>query len=359
MKYRRVRSSEEFNKVVDEIGGGWKATICSIGMVEFRKTNRSINYDQFASDYSANRENGDDNIYNLLNSFASGTLKTFPFTGMIKVSRIKTNWMSSNRFGINYSKFFNNVENELRPRIMRLLKQRLGRMPSEAEIREYMPARKDVQDTSLKNGALVGNSETTKHTQYVNYNYHPSVTERLGSEYYVVDENGNLTKIPTKVAYHLYSFAKEKKMMGVKYLEQLNAPLEEIEEYAQKIKNLGYLPSKMKFDSVLYIAAATDKRKTNGEENEGIVLYNDKASTDFIKLQSKAKKDGTRSIDYEVHVNPAELASVVKKMIQRDYSLVLEGKQRKKSVIRLTEQDITRLVRRTVQRILSENNSSK
>ena len=115
----------------------------------------------------------------------------------------------------------------------------------------------------------------------------------------------------------------------------------------------------MKFDSVLYIAAATDKRKTNGEENEGIVLYNDKASTDFIKLQSKAKKDGTRSVDYEVHVNPAELASLVKKMIQRDYSLVLEGKQRKKNIIRLTEQDIARLVRRTVQRLLSENNSSK
>lgn len=234
MKYRRVRSSEEFNNVVDEIGGGWKATICSIGMVEFRKTNRAINYDQFASDYSANRANGDDNIYNLLNSFASGALKTFPFTGMIKVSRIKTNWMSSNRFGINYSKFFNNVEDELRPRVIRLLKQKLGRTPSEAEIREYMPARKDTQDTRLTNGALVGNNEATKNTQYVNYNYHPSVTERLGSDYYVVDQNGHLTQIPRKVAYHLYSFAKEKKMMGVKYLEQLNAPQAEIEEYAQK-----------------------------------------------------------------------------------------------------------------------------
>jgi hypothetical protein len=104
---RKIYDINEFIDIMSSIKDGCFATVCYLSSAKVKKTLRGVDTDAFGADLVANRTEGDDDYYNTLKQYQSGSIKKFPYNGVVKMSKIQFHWQSEEKYGENYGKYAN------------------------------------------------------------------------------------------------------------------------------------------------------------------------------------------------------------------------------------------------------------
>jgi hypothetical protein len=310
-------------------------------------------------------------MYGSLSDFQSGAIKKLPFVALFKVARYQFNWIPTDKWNQKTYEYTDGVDDLSMKHLDTILTRKLGRTPTEAERREYMPVHRELSDYETVGfglGNRTGVEGNARGKSYIAYNRHAYKT--LEIEYYGVKEDGHLVgPIPKNVGHMLdqdyNQNTLEKKpddISGLGGIKRAGATPEEIEEYIKQynelVSNLKFLPAQIINSQVLYMAAAVQKQtpegglEDSGSANEKVVWLNDAIPTHFESIDNKTGK-----YNYNFDVDPGDLYKIAIEKIDRDYQMMLESKRRKG--IRLTESELKQVVKeaamKIVRNILSEN----
>ncbi len=328
MALRKIYDINEFIDIMSSIKNGAFATVCYLSSAKVKKTLRGSDVEAFGNDLDSNRTEGDEEYYNTLKQYQGGSIKKFPYNGVVKMSRIQFNWQSEKKYGENFGKYAD---------------------ARDALITKYggEPVRKQGTDTRLDYGAGDVSVGSTDNTQGRLYSHQNGATVNYLDEYYfLVDTNGQLKGGISKEAIKNI-VAKSGDADGVAALKRVNASDETIKSYLEELKALKFRVLKLMYDSVLFVVATVDDEK--------IFFWNSKL----------ANQVGSGS--YVVAIDPVSFKEKAKELYRKSYEeiennyteLMQENRNIKSNKIKLTENDIKYLVAESVKRILKENESAK
>ena len=323
---RKIYDINEFIDIMSSIKDGCFATVCYLSSAKIKKTLRGVDTNAFGNDLDSNRTDGDNEYYDTLKQYQSGDIKKFPYNGVVKMSKIQFHWQSEEKYGENYGKYAD---------------------ARDALITKYggTPNRKDSTDMKQdygKGSVSVGNTDNTQGRLYSHQN--GATIQNRSTEYFLVDTDGQLKGGISKNAIQNI-VAKSGDADGVSALKKVNATDEQIQSYLQELKQLKFKVLKLMYDSILFVVASV-----NGEK---IFFWNSKL----------AQQVGSGS--YVVQIDPQSFMAKAKEMYSNSYAelresikkynkLIKENKKMKKQVIRLTESDLYKIVKESVNNILTE-----
>ena len=172
------------------------------------------------------------------------------------------------------------------------------------------------------NEALAGHSYNPQNT----YGVIPkSVT-------YAINKEGHIVKALSKE--EILPYLKKKRAIdGVSALKKMGVEEDRIKEYIQKIENLKFQYKNFEANSILWIAATV-----NGEK---IVYINDNLA---------------RTVN-DININPQDFIKIANERYQKDLIQLQENVR--KTVIRLTESDMIRVINESVKSIIREMSEFK
>ena len=324
---RKIYDINEFIDIMSNIKDGCFATVCYLSSAKVKKTLRGVDTDAFGADLDANRTEGDDEYYNTLKQYQSGSIKKFPYNGVVKMSKIQFHWQSEEKYGENYGKYAN-ARDAL-----------IGKYGGE-------PVRRDGTDSKQEygNGSVsIGNTDNTQGRLYSHQN--GATIQNITTEYFLVDTNGQLKGGISKNAIQNI-IAKSGDADGVSALRKVNATDEQIASYLEELKQLKFKVLKLMYDSILFVVATVN--------NEKILFWNSKL----------AKQVGSGS--YVVQIDPQSFMQKAKELYATSYEELRESVRKynqlikenqmmtKKQIIRLTEKDLHNIIKESVNNILSE-----
>ena len=323
MALRKIYDINEFIDIMSSIKNGAFATVCYLSSAKVKKTLRGSDVEAFGNDLDSNRTEGDDEYYNTLKQYQGGSIKKFPYNGVVKMSRIQFNWQSEKKYGENFGKYAD---------------------ARDALITKYggEPVRKQGTDTRLDYGTGDVSVGSTDNTQGRLYSHQNGATVNYLDEYYfLVDTNGQLKGGISKEAIKNI-VAKSGDADGVAALKRVNASDETIKSYLEELKALKFRVLKLMYDSVLFVVATVDDEK--------IFFWNSKL----------ANQVGSGS--YVVAIDPVSFKEKAKELYRKSYEeiennyteLMQENRNMKSNKIKITENDIKYLVAESVKRILRE-----
>lgn len=321
---RKIYDINEFIDIMSNIKDGCFATVCYLSSAKVKKTLRGVDTDAFGADLDANRTEGDDEYYNTLKQYQSGSIKKFPYNGVVKMSKIQFHWQSEEKYGENYGKYAS-ARDAL-----------IGRYGGE-------PVRRDGTDSkqAYGNGSVsIGNTDNTQGKLYSHQN--GATIQNIQTEYFLVDTNGQLKGGISKEAIQNI-VAKSSDADGVSALRKVNATDEQIASYVEELKKLKFRVLKLMYDSILFVVATV-----NGEK---IFFWNSKL----------AKQVGSGS--YVVQIDPQSFQDKARQLFSKAYAELRESikrynkllKENKKQIIRLTEGDLHNIIKESVKKILENN----
>ena len=328
MALRKIYDINEFIDIMSSIKNGAFATVCYLSSAKVKKTLRGSDVEAFGNDLDSNRTEGDEEYYNTLKQYQGGSIKKFPYNGVVKMSRIQFNWQSEKKYGENFGKYAD---------------------ARDALITKYggEPVRKQGTDTRLGYGSGEVSIGSTDNTQGRLYSHQNGATVNYLDEYYfLADTNGQLKGGISKEAIKNI-VAKSGDADGVAALKRVNASDETIKSYLEELKALKFRVLKLMYDSILFVVATVDDEK--------IFFWNSKL----------ANQVGSGS--YVVAIDPTSFKEKAKELYKKSYEeiennyteLMQENRNMKTNKIKLTENDIKYLVTESVKRILKENEFAK
>ena len=327
MALRKIYDINEFIDIMSSIQKGF-ATVCYLSSAKVKKTLRGSDVEAFGNDLDANRTEGDEEYYNTLKQYQGGSIKKFPYNGVVKMSRIEFNWQNEKKYGENFGKYAD---------------------ARDALITKYggEPVRKQGTDTRLDygtGGVSVGSTDNTQGRLYSHQN--GATVNYLDEYYFLADTNGQLKGGISKEAIKNI-VAKSGDADGVAALKRVNASDETIKSYLEELKALKFRVLKLMYDSILFVVATVDDEK--------IFFWNSKL----------ANQVGSGS--YVVAIDPVSFKEKAKELYRKSYEeiennyneLMQENRNIKSNKIKLAENDIKYLVTESVKRILKENEFAK
>jgi hypothetical protein len=322
---RKVKDIDELIKIMSSIKGGTFATVCYLSSARVKKTLRGVDTNAFGNDLDANRTDGDDEYYNTLKKYQGGEIKKFPYNGVVKMSKFQFHWQTEKKYKENQSKYA---------------------IARDALIRKYggEPNRKEGTDTTQEYGdgnVSVGSTENTQGKMYSHQN--GATIQNRSTEYFLVDNNGDLKGGISKNAIQNI-ISKNSDEDGVSALKKVNATDEQIASYLEELKALNFKVLKLLYDNIIFIVTTVD--------NEKILFFNSKL----------ANKIGSSS--YTVDINPQSFMDKARELYKssfadlqesvRRYNKMIKENMKKKQLIRLTESDLHRVIKESVNIILNE-----
>lgn len=324
MSTRKVYDINEFIDIMSSIKNGCFATVCYLSSAKVKKTLRGVDTDAFGSDLDANRTDGDEEYYNTLKQYQSGSIKKFPYNGVVKMSKIQFHWQSEEKYGENYGKYAD---------------------ARDALITKYggVPARKDSTDAkqAYGNGSVsIGSTDNTQGKLYSHQN--GATIQNRTTEYFLVDTNGKLKGGISKNAIQKI-VAKSGDADGVSALRKVNATDEQIASYLEELKKLKFHVLKLMYDSILFVVASV-----NGEK---IFFWNSKL----------AQQVGSGS--YVVQIDPQSFMEKAKELYSKAYVELRESIKRYNKLLKenkriykkqLTESQLHNIIRKSVNKILED-----
>lgn len=329
---RKIYDINEFIDIMSNIKDGCFATVCYLSSAKIKKTLRGVDTDAFGADLDANRTEGDDEYYNTLKQYQSGSIKKFPYNGVVKMSKIQFHWQSEEKYGENYGKYAN-ARDAL-----------IGKYGGE-------PVRRDGTDSKQEygNGSVsIGNTDNTQGRLYSHQN--GATIQNITTEYFLVDTNGQLKGGISKNAIQNI-IAKSGDADGVSALRKVNATDEQIASYVEELKKLKFKVLKLMYDSILFVVASV-----NGEK---IFFWNSKLAKQvgsgsyIVPIDTQSFQDKARELYSKTY---AEL----RESIKRYNKLLKENKHMtQKQVIRLTEGDLHNIIQESVKKIIKEYEEDK
>lgn len=329
---RKIYDINEFIDIMSNIKDGCFATVCYLSSAKVKKTLRGVDTDAFGADLDANRTEGDDDYYNTLKQYQSGSIKKFPYNGVVKMSKIQFHWQSEEKYEENYGKYAN-ARDAL-----------IGKYGGE-------PIRRDGTDSKQAYGngnVSIGNTDNTQGRLYSHQN--GATIQNISTEYFLVDTNGQLKGGISKNAIQNI-IAKSGDADGVSALKKVNATDEQIASYVEELKKLKFKVLKLMYDSILFVVASV-----NGEK---IFFWNSKL----------AKQVGSGS--YIVPIDPQSFQDKARELYSKTYAELRESIKRynkllkenkhmtQKQVIRLTEGDLHNIIKESVKKIIKEYEEDK
>lgn len=320
MALRKIYDINEFIDIMSSIKNGAFATVCYLSSAKVKKTLRGSDVEAFGNDLDSNRTEGDEEYYNTLKQYQGGSIKKFPYNGVVKMSRIQFNWQSEKKYGENFGKYAD---------------------ARDALITKYggEPVRKQGTDTRLDYGTGDVSVGSTDNTQGRLYSHQNGATVNYLDEYYfLVDTNGQLKGGISKEAIKNI-VAKSGDADGVAALKRVNASDETIKSYLEELKALKFRVLKLMYDSVLFVVATVDDEK--------IFFWNSKL----------ANQVGSGS--YVVAIDPVSFKEKAKELYRKSYEEIennyneLMQENRK---ISITESDLQQMICESVKKVLKEMN---
>ena len=312
---RTIKSSNEFFDILDSIKGGAIVTIgyvtsadLNIPIVQRKNplTNRMKGY----NDYSVfQNENGNE------------------IGALVKVTSYNFNYR-------NRQSVHDEYHNKIKPQT-NAIRQEFG-IPDVQNKTSY----KDVMSFG-GNGQEVykGDNESKFGNSYSPQNMFKPL--HVKGVVYLVDKQGNIIRGLNDNEVYPYLKAK-KEPSGVIALRKMGADEERIQEYIRRIKELKFSYRNFEANSILYIVATV-----NGEK---IIYINDNLK---------------RCVD-DININPQDFIAVAKdrykKDLQQIQEMILNNKKTikenkhlmSKKLVRLTESDLHRIIKESVNNILTE-----
>ena len=329
---RKVKDIDELIKIMSSIKGGTFATVCYLSSARVKKTLKGVDTNAFGNDLDANRTDGDDEYYNTLKRYQGGEIKKFPYNGVVKMSKFLFHWQTEKKYEENKNKYAN---------------------ARDALIRKYggEPNRKEGTDTTQEYGDGNVSVGSTKNTQGKMYSHQNGATiQNRSTEYFLVDNNGDLKGGISKNAIQNI-ISKNGDEDGVSALRKVNATDEQIASYLEELKALNFKVLKLLYDNIIFIVTTVD--------NEKILFFNSKL----------ANKIGSSS--YAVDINPQSFMDKARELYKssfadlqesvRRYNKLIKENKKRKQLIRLTESDLHKIIRESVNNLLVEasNNNIK
>lgn len=320
---RKVKDINELIDIMSSIDGGKFVTVCYLSSAKVKKTLRGVDTDAFGRDLDDYRTDGDDEYHETLKQYQSGSIKKFPYNGVVKMSKIQFHWQSEEKYGENYAKYAD---------------------ARDALITKYggEPNRREGTDAKLsygKGSVSIGSTDNTQGRLYTHQN--GATIQNRSTEYFLVDTNGQLKGGISKNAIQNI-VAKSGDADGVSALKKVNATDEQIKSYLEELKQLKFQVLKLMYDSILFIVATVDGEK--------ILFWNSKL----------AQQVGSGS--YVVNIDPQSFMQKAKELYAKSYAelkesvkkynkLIKENGMKKKQVIRLTESDLHNIIRESVKKV--------
>lgn len=326
---RKVKDIDELIKIMSSIKGGTFATVCYLSSARVKKTLRGVDTNAFGNDLDANRTDGDDEYYNTLKKYQGGEIKKFPYNGVVKMSKFQFHWQTEKKYKENQSKYA---------------------IARDALIRKYggEPNRKEGTDTTQEYGdgnVSVGSTENTQGKMYSHQN--GATIQNRSTEYFLVDNNGDLKGGISKNAIQNI-ISKNGDEDGVSALRKVNATDEQIASYLEELKALNFKVLKLLYDNIIFIVTTVD--------NEKILFFNSKL----------ANKIGSSS--YTVDINPQSFMDKARELYKssfadlqesvKRYNKMIKENMKKKQLIRLTESDLHKIIKESVNNLLVEASNS-
>lgn len=327
MALRKIYGINEFIDIMSGIKRGFVA-VCYLSSAKVKKTLRGSDVEAFGNDLDSNRTEGDEEYYNTLKQYQGGSIKKFPYNGVVKMSRIEFNWQSEKKYGENFGKYAD---------------------ARDALITKYggEPVRKQGTDTRLDygtGGVSVGSTDNTQGRLYSHQN--GATVKPLDEYYFLADTNGQLKGGISKEAIKNI-VAKSGDADGVAALKRVNASDETIKSYLEELKALKFRVLKLMYHSILFVVGTVDGEKI------------------FFWNSELANQIGSGS--YVVAIDPTSFKEKAKELYKKSYKeieenykeLMQENRNMKTNKIKLTENDIRHLVTESVKRILKESEFAK
>ena len=325
---RRLATKEEVEKIINDSQMSWWTTVCYLKVFKPR-TMRSIDKDQFINNLTSNRTDNDDEVFDKLSKFHSGEYKKLPFQTIIKITRFQIVWLSANDWDKKYAYYANFVKDNTRPYIMKALRVRLGREPSEGEIRDFMPSdldpeKKVIDKLNFGTGGKVGVAGNATGKKYIPYNQKSYKT--LDEEYYAINEEGRIVaQIPTSVGKMFEPKKSPATAWGSSHIRKAGGSQADIDEYSASFFDMvdkqHFLPANVIEGQVLYLAASMKDDKSGGAA-EKLLWYNDALTHNFTHYVNNKNKE--RVLDYDYHIEKSDLDNIAKQKIQQDYNIMID-----------------------------------
>lgn len=323
---RKIKDINELIDIMSSIKGGTFATVCYLSSANVKKTLRGVDTDAFGNDLDTNRTEGDDEYYDTLKQYQGGSIKKFPYNGIVKMSKIQFHWQTEEKYKENFGKYAD---------------------ARDALIKKYggEPNRREGYDTTQQygnGGVSVGSTDNTQGRMYSHQN--GATIQSRTTEYFLVDNTGDLKGgISINAVQNILS--KSGDADGVSALKKVNATDEQIASYLEELKSLKFKVLKLIYDNIIFIVASVDGEK--------ILFFN----------SNLANKIGSGS--YAVDINPQSFMDKAKELYSKTFSelqesvkkynkLIKENKM-KKQLVRLTESELNKIIKESVRNILKEN----
>lgn len=291
MHMRRIADINEMIDIISSIKGGVFVTLCYISAAKVGKTLASKNIDikKFGQDLDRNRIAGDEKVYKKLKDYQSrgaSRANTFPFGGIVKMTRYQFNWQSENNYRANYNKYAT-----ARDKLLAKYGATITHRDSH-----------DVKQEFGKGGVSVGNSQNTLGRLYTHQN--GATARNVQSEYYVVDANG---KLVGGISYNAIQqlVTKSENINGVSALRKIGASEQQIKQYIADLKKLKFQVLKLMYDRILFLVASV-----NGEQ-----IY-------FINTNLASSIE---SGSYQVKINPKSFINKARELFKASKKEITEA----------------------------------
>ena len=297
---RRVKSSNEFFDILDQIGDNKFVTIgyvtgANLDVPKVQRKNPLTNRMKGYEDYSSFGEE---------------------IGALVKITSYNMRYRKRGVIGKQYKDYKNSAN---------AIRGEYGLPPigdKENDYKERMNFGGGIDAYKGGNEALAGHSYNPQNT----YGVIPkSVT-------YAINKEGHIVKALSKE--EILPYLKKKRAIdGVSALKKMGVEEDRIKEYIQKIENLKFQYKNFEANSILWIAATV-----NGEK---IVYINDNLA---------------RTVN-DININPQDFIKIANERYQKDLIQLQENVR--KTVIRLTESDMIRVINESVKSIIREMSEFK
>lgn len=303
-KVRKVKSSNEFFDILDKIGNGKFVSIgyvtsANLNVPTIKKKNPLTNRMKGYPDYT---------VFNGIDKRPIGAL--------VKITLYNFQYMNRKLVSKKYGEY----------------KQAANAIRNEYGIDDMKSRTSYKQKTSWSPNApeiYVGNNEELRDHSYNPQNIYNA---NISSTVYTIGLDGKiLNDVPQE---QIVPYLKKKgEISGVSALRKMGAEEDKIQEYIKKMTDLKFKYVNFESKSILWIAATVDGEK--------IIYIND---------------DLQRAVD-GIDIRPEDFREIARKRYKITLDMLgeMENREmRRKNVTRLTESDLHRIIRESVNRVLKQ-----